>query len=658
MCGIAGLWSPETIESETLELRARHMAGAIGHRGPDAEDTWIDARCSFAVAHRRLSIIDVSPNGAQPMDSACGRFVLSFNGEIYNFASLKRDLEAAGQAPAWRGRSDTEVLLAAIAAWGVERTLRAVDGMFAFALWDRERRTLTLARDRFGEKPLLYGYADEGLVFASELHAIRAVADFSAADFDKASIAAFLATGTIPAPRSIFASIRKLEPGSQVVFTADDVHERRMPPPRRYWSAREAARQAADMPFDGGFDDAVEELGRLLERTVRSRLMADVPLGAMLSGGVDSGLVAAFAQASSGATVKTFSVGFDDTGYDEAARAAELATAIGSEHTTIRVGERDALELAPSIAGIYDEPFADSSQLPTLLVSRALHRHVTVALSGDGGDELFGGYVRHRAGPRLWRTLSRLPRSFRRVAGLARDRLGSARTARLLAAATGARGERVERIVKALDVIDAEDPAAVYARLRRLASSTSPLAAARYGSAGDLDTPLPDVRVADLSRAFMLRDTTGYLPDDILTKVDRASMSTSLEVRPPFLGPELFRFAWSLPTSWLVSEHATKRILRALASKRLPAIDWQRPKQGFAIPLDDWLRGPLSGWAGDMLSDIKRDPPIPLDFDVIDQLWNEHRSKRANHGQRLWPLLMLESWRENSAPQRPSSTFS
>ena len=639
MCGLAGFLLPPG-ERTDAPAWLDAMAKRIAHRGPDAQGVWWDPGHGVGLAHRRLSIIDLSPAGAQPMASHCGRWVLAFNGEIYNHRALRRQLESAGPI-AWRGHSDTEVLLEGIAHDGLDATLERADGMFALAAYDRQARVLHLARDRFGEKPLYVGPVGEGIAFASELKALRALPGFRGG-VDPAALAQFLRLGYVPAPMCIHPGIRKLLPGHVLSLHGPGP----LPASRPFWSAADAARRASADPFQGSFDEAVTELDALLRDAIGLRMEADVPLGALLSGGIDSSTVVALMQAQRSDRVRTFSIGSTEPGYDEAGHARAIAAHLGTEHTELYVSADDALALVPSLPTLYDEPFADSSQLPTYLVSRMARRHVTVALSGDAGDELFGGYNRHFHGPALWRRLAPWPAGLRRAgAALASaippggyDRL--VRMAGALAPRELAAGRAGEKVHKAAGLLSAANEADFHARLVslwpepwRLLPGASPL-------------PLPPREDGDgwgFAERCMLHDTGHYLPDDVLAKVDRASMGVGLEVRVPLLDRRVFEFAWRLPMSFKVGSSEGKRALREVLYRHVPRELVDRPKQGFAVPIAAWLRGPLRAWAEGLLEDNR----LQGCFDVraVRRTWHEHLSGSRNHDARLWALLMFQAWR-------------
>lgn len=644
MCGVAGLLT--TVRGPiALDTVVDQMTVSIAHRGPDGSGRWIDQEAGVALGHRRLAVLDLSEAGAQPMSSPSGRYVITYNGEIYNFAEIRTRLEQSGPAVVWRGHSDTEILVAAIERWGFQETLPLLEGMFAIGVWDRQTRRLLLARDRFGEKPLYYGVRDKTFYFCSELRAIQSQMKLGDSDVDVESLNALLTRSYIPAPRTIFRGVFKLPAASTLEVGPDAIDSGRLPTPEPYWAATEAASRASSTPFAGDDRELVDHLQSLLERSIGLRLVADVPVGSMLSGGIDSTCISAVAQSLSTRRLKTFTIGFEDAAYDESQEAASVASALGTDHTTVMLRQGDFVDAVQRMSEIYDEPFADSSQVPTYLVSHALRRHVTVALSGDAGDELFGGYHRHRVAPRLWRRLSSVPLPLRRLAaaGLALDSQELA--PRALAYASGARGEGADRIRKASRMIDARSPEDLYARLTRNGGEQSDLILAPPAGSGLAQQARPVAGDFDVTRRMMLGDTMDYLPNDILTKVDRASMSVALETRPPFLDTALFEFAWSLPTDRLIDANAGKLPLRALAKRYVPAALVERPKRGFAMPLADLLRTSLRPWADDLLSSDSLSSTGVYAVDRTARMWQAHRSGQADHSARLWPVLMFESWR-------------
>ena len=638
MCGIAGFVAPGHGDPTSLQARARAMGDALRHRGLDGEGTWTDPAVGLALAHRRLAILDPSPAGAQPMASASGRYVVTFTGELYNVGELRAELAAAGAS--FRGTGDTEVLLAAAEHWGVAGALERFVGMFAFALYDTTERRLHLVRDRAGEKPLCFGVRDGVLLFGSELHALRAHPAFDPT-LDRDAVAGFLATGAVAAPRTIHRGTAKLPPGGHLEIPVDG----RLPATgdllgrvRRYWRVADlaAAGPAADPRAAG------ETLETTLAEAVRQAMVADVPLGAFLSGGLDSSTVVALMQAASDRPVKTFTIGFEDAVHDEAAHARAVAQHLGTEHTEMTLTGADALAVVPDLPRIYDEPFADASQIPTALISRLARREVTVALTGDGGDELFGGYTRHHlAGGRL-RGVRSWPRPLRRTASTGLRALSPAAWDGVLAAARrlgpGLNGRQLHKLAGALAF---EAAGGLYPALRGdwpggaqlVPGASLPRDLASHTALGD---PAAEV---------MLRDFETYLPDDVLTKVDRAAMASSLETRVPLLDHRVVAAAWALPMPAKFAGGRGKLPLRRLLAKHLPEQLVDRPKQGFGVPIDAWLRGPLKEWADDLLTPTALAADDLLDPAPVQRLWRQHLAGRHDHGQPLWRILMLQAWR-------------
>jgi asparagine synthase (glutamine-hydrolysing) len=648
MCGLTGHWSSSRpLVGAVAERIGMRMAEAIHHRGPDDSGVWVGAE-GICLAHRRLSIIDLSASGHQPMRSHDGRYVIVFNGEIYNFAQLREELERECGPIAWRGHSDTEVLLAAIACWGVAVTLPKLNGMFAFALWDALEKALYLARDRFGEKPLYYGYAGETFVFGSELKALYAHPDW-AGEPDADAVADFLRLCYVPAPRSIFRNVRKLMPGCWTRLGVADVAAKDWPPPRAYWSACLAALEGMSNPAEAPEAELIDETERQLRSAIGLRMVADVPLGAFLSGGIDSSLVVAMMQAQSSHPVKTFSIGFHDHRYDEAGHAANVARHLGTEHTGLYVSERDAMDVLPDLPSLYDEPFADSSQIPTFLVARMTGMHVKVALSGDGGDELFGGYNRHTWVPRVWNLASRLPQSFRLKTGAfllkrtpAELDAGFAKLQCILPARFGVRtpGDKLHKLAGILGATRANDIYADLVSATKLPGSFM----VNPASGTPNEVMFPPQSEMSLTQWMMLSDTQNYLPDDILTKVDRASMGVGLEARVPFLDPDLYAWAWRLPTSMKIRDGKGKWVLRQVLCRYVPQSMIERPKTGFGIPMDTLLRGPLREWAGDILASSKLAQHGLVNPAAVRQLFERHQSGESNNAYILWNLLVLTNW--------------
>ena len=645
MCGFAGFFQGSGFDAETAAAQARAMADRIAHRGPDDAGTWCDASAGIALAHRRLSIVDLSAAGHQPMPSASGRYVLAYNGEIYNHLDLRRDLDAARAAPAWRGRSDTETLLACIEAWGIEATLKRSVGMFAFALWDRERRELFLARDRMGEKPLYFGWQGDVFLFGSELKALRAHPAFSAS-VDRGALVLLLRHNYIPAPYSIHEGIRKLPPGTWMRVRPGE----RDAQPQAYWSLAQVAEQGIAHPFAADESEATDELERLLGDAVRGQMLSDVPLGALLSGGIDSSLIAALMQASSRVPVRTFTIGFEEKAYDEAVHARAVAAHLGTDHTELRLSADDALGLIPALPTMYDEPFADSSQLPTHLVMQLARRHVAVALSGDAGDEFFGGYNRYFLGTAIWRGIRWLPMPLRQALGTAMVALPATAMNRVggpLARRFGIAqpGDKVHKLGMRLRHVRGLDD--LYVSL----VTEWPHAAAMVVG-GEIPANLLDARslwpaLPDPVARMMALDGMTYLPDDILAKVDRASMAVSLEARAPFLDRGVVEFAWRLPMAMKIRDGKGKWILRRLLERHVPRALFERPKMGFGIPLDEWLRGPLRDWADALLAEDRLRGEGYLQPTEITRAWRMHRRGEASYGYRLWSVLMFQAWLES-----------
>lgn len=646
MCGLTGGWSRQRFMA--LQDALPRMTAAIAHRGPDDDGHWFDAEAGIALGHRRLAIVDLSPAGHQPMASASGRWVIAFNGEIYNHLDLRGELEAAGSAPPWRGHSDTETLLAAVEAWGVQRTLERSSGMFAFAIWDREERALWLARDRFGEKPLYYGWNRGVFLFGSELKALRAFPGFDA-PVDRQALALYLRHNAVPAPFSIHQGICKLLPGHWLRLGTQDLEEGRLPEPIAYWSAAEQAHAGRADPFAGSEAEAADELERLLRDAVGRQMMADVPLGAFLSGGIDSSVVVAMMQAQSARPVRTFSIGFNEAGYNEAEHAAAVARHLGTDHTELYVTSEDALAVIPRLPTMYDEPFADSSQIPTSLVAQLARQHVTVALSGDGGDELFGGYSRYFLASRLWSKISRLPVSIRALAARAISAVPVGAWNRIYHAGAivlpaeqrwSLPGDKIHKGAAILAKREGED---LY---RDLITHWQPHSLmhgidepARFG-------PPRSRNMGNLINYMMLEDACHYMADDILVKVDRAAMACSLETRVPLLDHRVFEFAWRLPLHYKVRGGTGKHLLRQVLYRHVPRSLIDRPKMGFGVPIDSWLRGPLKEWAAELIDPVRLRNDGYFDPEPIARKWKEHQSGVRNWQYHLWDILMFQAWND------------
>jgi asparagine synthase (glutamine-hydrolysing) len=650
MCGFTGYLVSinSSFDSNALAL-LRDMANAIVHRGPDSDGYWSDPAAGIGLAHRRLAIVDLSPAGAQPMASGSERYVIAFNGEIYNHLRLRQMLEAEGRlGSAWRGHSDTETLLAGFDAWGIEGTLQRAIGMFAIALWDRQTRMLTLARDRLGEKPLYYGWQGQGssaaFVFGSELSALRRHPAF-AANINRDALALYMRHNCIGGAQSIYTGIHKLPPGHLLTVSAAAPE----PVLRQWWSGAAVAEQGVAQPFAGTPEQAVDELEALLRDAVAQQMMADVPLGAFLSGGIDSSTVVALMQAQSSRPVRTFSIGFHEEGYNEAEHAKAVAKHLGTDHTELYVTPDQALAVIPKLPSLYSEPFADSSQIPTYLVSQLARQHVTVSLSGDAGDELFCGYNRYSMTASWWHKLSRLPLPLRRLlAGAitavppsAWDKLGAvlpmSRVGDKLHKGAALLGSSsVAGLYRGM-VSHWDDPASV------LLSATEP-ATVLSGAAPALQG------LGDVERMMAL-DMLSYLPDDILAKVDRAAMGVSLETRVPFLDHRVVEFAWSLPLAYKLRGGVTKWPLRQVLYRHVPRELIERPKMGFGVPIDHWLRGPLRDWAESLLAEPRLRAEGYFNPEPIRRKWAEHLSGQRNWQYHLWDVLMFQAWLEGQRGQ-------
>jgi asparagine synthase (glutamine-hydrolysing) len=645
MCGIAGFLDATP---EGAEARVRRMTDAIVHRGPDDGGAWMDPAAGLALGHRRLSILDLSPAGHQPMMSASGRFVLVFNGEMYNHLAIRAELEASGCAPHWRGHSDTETLLAAIEAWGLDATLRRAVGMFALGLWDRERRRLALARDRAGEKPLYFGRQKGAFLFGSELKALRAHPAFEGA-IDRHVLALYLRHNYVPDPLCIYQGIRKLLPGTWVEI--DERGEAVEPVP--FWSVDEAIASGRQNPFVGTDAEAIDRLDAVLGEAVQAQMVADVPLGAFLSGGVDSSLVVALMQARSSRAVRTFTIGFEDRSFDESVHARAVAKHLGTDHTELVVTPNEALSIVPRLPDMYDEPMADSSQIPTALVCAMARRHVTVSLSGDAGDELFGGYTRYMLASRIWRTLSRVPTSVRhgaaRVLATGRpetwDRIIGALApvlpGRLRVSRPGDKLRKLSVVLGSFDTLPA-----VY---RSLVSHWDPPDDACRGvrEARSRLSELMERRASlNFEETMMFWDLLTYLPGDILVKVDRAAMATSLETRVPMLDHRVIEFSWTLPFHLRIRDGHGKWLLRQLLYRHVPSELIERPKMGFGVPIDAWLRGPLREWAEALLAKDRLEREGFFDGEVVQSRWSEHLAGTRNWAYSIWDVLMFQAWHE------------
>jgi asparagine synthase (glutamine-hydrolysing) len=644
MCGLAGYWRRAGLQADAAHVLTR-MTDAIARRGPDDSGAWLDDEAGIALGHRRLSIIDLSPAGHQPMASADGRYVLVLNGEIYNFEDLRANLEQSNGAIPWRGRSDTEVLLAGIVAWGLRSTLEKANGMFALALWDRQDRTLTLARDRMGEKPLYFGWSgtgpDKALLFGSDLAALRCYPEF-APQINPDAVSLLARYLYIPEPHSIYAGVSKLMPGTTTTFAADGSAQT-----ETYWDSLEEFRSATlDHPFAGTPDEAVDALADTLGRAIARQSVADVPLGAFLSGGIDSSTVVALMQAQSTRPVKTFSIGFNESDHNEADHARAVANHLGTEHYELILSPADALAVIPNLPNYYSEPFADSSQIPTFLVAKMAREEVTVALSGDAGDEMFAGYNRHTYTQHFWPTLSRIPNGIRTAAASAVSSVTPGCWDQLLGPLLRNKAVNIgEKMHKMAGVAASETADALYQNL--ISINRDHARVTRLPSRSDGFEFRSMDAIADLEPVdrMMALDAVHYLPGDILTKVDRAAMAVGLESRVPMLDVDVMRLAWSLSSTFKLRDGQSKWPLRQLLFRHVPQALVERPKMGFGIPIGPWLRGPLREWAEALLN--SKTQPVSDYFNAAEvaRLWSEHLKGHRNNQHQLWPVLMMQAWR-------------
>jgi asparagine synthase (glutamine-hydrolysing) len=654
MCGITGFFNSRPdgyLTSNNLAIQVTAMADAITYRGPDDSGIWVDEKSALALGHRRLSILDLSPAGHQPMHSACGRYVIAFNGEIYNHLELRAQLAQQKISPIWRGHADTETLLACFVAWGIERTLQATVGMFALALWDRQQKVLTLARDRIGEKPLYYGWQQDVFLFGSELKALKAHPAFQKL-IDRNSIALLFRHNYIPAPYSIYQGVHKLLPGHYLSIGLDTVAGNFIPESKAYWSFNDVVAAGLSHPFVGSENEAVDLLERQLKASIASQMLSDVPLGAFLSGGVDSSTVVSLMQAQSSQPVRTFTIGFHEEGYNEAVHAKAVADHLGTQHTELYVRSEDALAVIPKLPTMYCEPFSDSSQIPTYLVSQLARQHVTVSLSGDAGDELFGGYRRYTQALQFWNRMKKLPTPLRHTLASmlralpSRFWIGAFASVSPLLPAHYRFANPADQVLKLAEVLMLSSGQDFY---YQLVSHNKNPACLVIGAHEPL-TKLTDIAAWPKTHSFehwmMAMDTQTYLPDDILVKVDRAAMANSLETRVPFLDHRVVELAWRIPLNMKIRGDQGKWLLRQVLYRHVPKELIDRPKMGFGIPLGDWLRGPLREWAEELISESRLKREGYLHAAPIRQMWMEHLSGTCNWQYHLWDVLMFQAWLE------------
>ena len=631
MCGIAGFVNLKRDQSaEDLRTMVRSMTDCLAHRGPDGSGIFVDAPAGIALGHRRLAIIDLSPLGNQPMVSESGRYTLILNGEIYNFQQLREQLANLGHR--FRGGSDTEVMLAAFEEWGLQAALPELNGMFAFAVWDRETRKLTLGRDRVGEKPLYYARVSDVFLFGSELKALKQHPEFNP-EIDRDALAVYLRHNYIPAPHSIYRGVKKLRPGYwlQISENGDEISN-------PYWSLREVVKSGAQDPFRGSADEATSELDRLLKQAVLRQMVSDVPLGAFLSGGIDSSTIVALMQAQSSRPVKTFTIGFRDDGFDEAPHARAIARHLGTDHTELYVTAEQAMAAIPELPSIYDEPFADSSQIPTYLVSKLARQAVTVSLSGDAGDELFGGYFSYTAVRKCWSAVGRLPSRSRRLLGRALQSIPPSYWNG--ATSKPGLGDKLHKLAPLLDADCGEEMFRRFVSHRHAPADWVPGASELPSIFDDPDASSD----SDLTHRMMYLDALSYLPDDILVKLDRAAMSVALETRVPLLDHEVIEFAWRVPVEMKIRKGEGKWLLRQVLYRYLPEQHFDRPKTGFSLPLASWLRGPLRSWAEDLLEETRLRNEGYFEPGLVRNMWREHCSGERDWRFGVWDILMFQAW--------------
>ena len=649
MCGIAGFFKSTAFnKSEALD-QLKLMNNTINHRGPDDSGYFIDSEKGIAFAHKRLSIVDLSCAGSQPMESSNGRFLITYNGEIYNANSLKKELNNSGHIINWKGHSDTEVLINAIQVWGIKKTLNSIIGMFAFGLFDNHKKELYLVRDRIGEKPLYYSIIGNSIVFGSELKSVRKFKEFKN-NIDQKAFNLFLRYGYVPSPFSIYKGTKKLNQGTFIRIKVDQ-NNRLLESQEVFWKLEDSINESRKNLFRGTLDEASYELENILDDTIKDQMIADVELGSFLSGGIDSSLITALMQKNNSRKIKTFSIGFENKIFNESIYAGKVANILGTKHTEYQFKEKDALEIIPTLNDVYDEPFADSSQIPTILLSKLARKDLKVALSGDGGDELFGGYNRYSWFNQIYSLTNFVSKDIRKKFAKKLKFIESDKTYKLINIFGSFFGKEAllkfnNKLIKLNQVIDYADEQDLYLKIISLIYDIHKFSSnCTTNHANKLDY-FKDLNCSISS--LMALDTIHYLPDDILVKVDRAAMSFGLETRIPFLDKRVLEFAWSLPLEMKIKGLNKKIILKKILEKYLPANLIYRPKQGFAIPLGDWLRGPLRTWAESILNTEKFKKNQFLNVDVVNKTWEEHINGRRNNQYILWNILVIQSWMEQN----------
>lgn len=647
MCGIAGFWDTRQRSStEQLQTVVTQMRDTLVHRGPDGAGSWVDANIGIAFGHRRLAILDLTASGQQPMLSNSKRYVITFNGEIYNHQEIKQQLAAAGHTPIWRGHSDTEIILVAFEVWGIQPALEKFVGMFAIALWDQQEQLLYLLRDRLGEKPLYFGCVDNYFLFGSELKSLKAHPAWQQ-NINRDAVGLMMRYNCIPAPYTIYENIKKLEPGHFIVVNKNLNITQQV-----YWDLKAIINNPTHINNFATPIDAVDALEVKLSQAIKQQMVADVPLGAFLSGGIDSSTIVALMQAQSAQPIKTFTIGFADANYNEAVQAKAIAAHLNTQHTELYLSPEQTRDIIPDLADFYDEPFADSSQIPTYIVAKLTRQHVTVSLSGDGGDELFAGYNRYNWVPAIWSKVSLLPLPVRSL--VARilmllppnmwDKIFNLLQPLLPSFAQQRNpGDKMHKLAR---ILDSKSPQEIYHKLISHWYDHEQLVSQAKSSELLLKDLNQDLTGQSFIESMMYIDSQRYLPNDILVKVDRAAMAVSLETRVPFLDHRVVEFAWSLPMDLKIRHGQNKWILRQVLQRHVPSELFNRPKMGFGVPIDQWLRGPLKAWANDLLSDSMLAKHNLLDYQLIQQKWQEHQSGIRNWQYHLWDVLMFQSWYE------------
>ncbi|MBL51923.1 MAG: asparagine synthase (glutamine-hydrolyzing) [Candidatus Marinimicrobia bacterium] len=643
MCGIAGFLSRQEFSDDYWINNLQAMASSLIHRGPDEEGIWFDRSQGIGFSHRRLSILDLTETGNQPMHSACNNYVITFNGEIYNHLKIRKKLKEQNLINHWKGTSDTETFLAAFSSWGIKKTLEESRGMFAFSLWDKRKKELILGRDRFGEKPLYYGWNGNIFLFGSELKALKSHVSFIE-EIDKEALSLYLQNSYVPCPRSIYKNIKKLEPSTiaKISFNSNQVKK------ENFWDLENTLDNSKSNLYSSKAE-AVKDLDNLLNEVVEEQMISDAPLGGFLSGGIDSSLILSIMQSQSSKPIKSFTIGFTEKEFDESTYASNVAKYLGTEHTELIVSSSDLLSVVPKLSKIYDEPFADSSQVPTFLLSSLASNKVKVSLSGDGGDEIFAGYNRHRFVNNTWPKLNYVPLKLRKsfaekIIGLSPEEIR--KLIKFLPISSHKQNNLGGLLIKIANVIGADNITEYYENLIYQTDKPSEILHEKnqpYEIGRKNNSKLDIGSYSDLEKV-MIMDTINYLPDDILVKVDRASMSVSLETRAPFLDPRVFKYAWSLPSGLKINGSKTKFILREVLSNYIPKKMIERPKKGFGIPLDDWLRGPLRDWADALLNKELINSEGLLNANTVQKIWHDHVKGKANRGPLLWNILMFQLW--------------